>query len=64
MLDKSLVAEKFKNIQEYLIEVEEIIKADDEAITRDFRSLRALERNFQLIVDAILSVNIHFIREL
>lgn len=64
MLDKSLVMEKFKNLREYLTEIEEILKADDAAILRDFRSLKALERNFQLTVDEILDINIHFIREL
>lgn len=64
MLDKLLIEGKFKNLQEYLIEVEEILKADDAAIVSDFRSLKALERNFQLAVDEVLDVNVHFIREL
>lgn len=64
MLDKLLIEGKFKNLQEYLIEIEEILKADEAAIVSDFRSLKALERNFQLAVDEVLDVNIHFIREL
>ena len=64
MLDKLLVEGKFKNLQEYLNEIEEILKADEAAVVSDFRSLKALERNFQLAVDEVLDVNIHFIREL
>lgn len=64
MLDKLLVEGKFKNLQEYLGEIKEILKADDAAIVGDFRSLKALERNFQLAVDEVLDINIHFIREL
>lgn len=64
MLNKLLIEGKFKNLQEYLIETEEILKADDAAIVGDFRSLKALERNFQLAVDEVLDINIHFIREL
>ena len=64
MPDKLLVEGKFENLREYLLEVEEILKSNDAMIASDFRLLRALERNFQLIVDEILDVNIHFIREL
>jgi uncharacterized protein YutE (UPF0331/DUF86 family) len=64
MLDKSLVVEKFKNIRDCLVEVEEILKDDDKTIVRDFRALKTLERNFQLIVDEILDINVHCIREL
>lgn len=64
MLDKILIKGKFKNLQEYLIEIEEILKSDDVAIIGDFRSLKALERNFQLAVDEVLDVNMYLIREL
>lgn len=64
MLDKLLIEGKFKNLQEYLVEIEEILKSDDSEIVSDFRSLRALERNFQLTVDEVLDVNMYFIREL
>ncbi len=64
MLDKSFIEEKLKNIKEYLLEVEEILKADKKEIIGDFRLLKSLERNFQLIVDEMMDINIHFIREL
>ena len=51
-------------MQEYLNEIEEILKADEAAVVSDFRSLKALERNFQLAVDEVIDVNVHFIREL
>ncbi len=63
MLDKEFISEKFKNIREYLSETEEILKADDAAIVRDFRLLRTLERNFQLIVDELVDINMYLIRE-
>lgn len=64
MLDKSFIEEKLKNIKEYLLEIEEILKADEKEIIKDFRSVKSLERNFQLIVDEIIDINIYFIREL
>ena len=64
MLDKEFISEKFKNISEYLSETEEVLKVDDAMIARDFRLLRTLERNFQLIVDELVDVNVYLIREL
>jgi len=64
MPDRFFISEKFKNIREYLAEIEEILKADDATIVRDFRSLRTLERNFQLIVDEVVDINVYLISEL
>ncbi len=64
MLNKVLINKKIGLIKEYIQEMDSIIKLDDIEIIRDFRNLRTLERDFQLIVDEIIDINIHFIREL
>jgi len=64
MIDKNLVKEKIKNIQIYLSEIENIIVLGFGEIVSNIEKLRTLERNFQLIVDEMLDINIHFIREL
>jgi len=64
MLDKIFVREKNEKIKIYLQEIEEIIKLDTKEILGDIRNLRTLERDFQLIIDEIIDINIHFIREL
>lgn len=64
MVKKSLVKKKIKKIKEYIREIEEIIKLEVKEIIKDFRNLKSLERNFQLIVDEMVDINLHFIREL
>jgi len=64
MLNKTFVKEKIGLIKGYLQEIEDIIKLKNKEILEDIRNLRTLERDFQLIVDEILDINIHFIREL
>ncbi len=64
MLKKSLIKEKIENIKLYLLEIDEIIKLGDKVILKDFRNIKTLERNFQLVVDEIVDINLHFIREL
>ena len=63
MLNKDLINTKIRNIQEYLLEIEPILSLPKDQIITNVEKLRTLERNFQLIVDAILDINIHFIRE-
>lgn len=64
MLNKDLIKTKIRNIQEYLLEIESILSLPKDEIISSIEKLRTLERNFQLIVDAMLDINIHFIREL
>src|SRR3989339_1339579 len=64
MLNKNLIKTKIRSIQEYLVEIEPILSLPKDQVVSNIEKLRALERNFQLIVDAMLDVNIHFIREL
>lgn len=64
MLNKDLIKTKIRSIQEYLLEIEPILSLPKDQIISNIEKLRTLERNFQLIVDTILDINIHFIREL
>ena len=64
MLNKDLIKTKIRNIQEYLLEVEPILSLSKDQIVSNIEKLRTLERNFQLIVDAMIDINIHLIREI
>jgi len=64
MVNKTLVLEKLNKIKEYLKEIEEIINLKTQEILKDFRNIKTLERNFQLIVDEMLDINLHLISEL
>ena len=64
MLNKNLIKTKIRSIQEYLVEIEPILSLPKEQVVSNIEKFRALERNFQLIVDAMLDINIHLIREL
>lgn len=64
MLDKDLVYKKIRNIEEYLDEVKLIVSLDTKEIASNVEKLRTLERNFQLVVDAMIDINMHFIAEL
>ncbi len=63
-MDKDLIKTKLNKIQEYLSEVENILNLSGKIILASLEKIRTLERNFQLIVDAMLDINIHIIREL
>jgi uncharacterized protein YutE (UPF0331/DUF86 family) len=64
MIDKSLVDKKIREIKNYIQELEEIIKFNERKILRDYIKMRALERIFQLIVDEMIHLNLHFISRL
>lgn len=64
MINKEFVKRKIKYIEGYISEIREVVKLDSKEILRSFRDLRTLERVFQLIVDEIIDINLHFIREL
>lgn len=64
MLDRNFVGEKLNLIKDYLEELEKIINLEEKEILGNFVNLRTMERNFQLIVDEMLDINLHFIREL
>lgn len=64
MLDKDLINKKIRNIEEYIEEVKFIIPLSTKEIVSNVEKMRTLERNFQLVVDAMVDVNMHFIAEL
>lgn len=63
-MDKDFIKTKLTKIRDYLSEVENILNLPEKTILASLEKTRTLERNFQLIVDAILDINIHIIREL
>ena len=64
MFDKELVEKKINQIIEYLTELDPIVtKMSDEEIKKDYFKYHTAERLLQLIVDTILDINIHFIKE-
>ncbi|MFH1048620.1 MAG: HepT-like ribonuclease domain-containing protein [Patescibacteria group bacterium] len=64
MLDRKFIEGKISLIEEYFYEMEDVVKFGEKEILKDNMKLRALERDFQLIVDEMIDINLHFIREL
>ncbi len=63
VFSKILVDEKIKRIKGYLKEIDPLLKLSVKEILKDITKLRTMERNFQLIVDEIIDINQHFIKE-
>ncbi len=63
-IDKEVVKNRIKDIEIYYMEIEPFLEFSAQEIINDYPKLRTLERNFQLIVDAMVSINSHFISEL
>lgn len=61
MIDKEVIKNKIKDIQIYLKEAEADLNLSINEILADYHKSRTLERNFQLIVDAIIDINTHII---
>ena len=64
MINKNLVITKLEQIKTYLKEIEPDLKLSPKNIKDDYRKLRTLERDFQLIVDTMVSINTHLISKL
>jgi len=64
VFDKTFIDEKIRRTRSYLEEIKPLLKFSVKEILNDFTKLRTLERNFQLIVDEIIDINQHFIKEL
>ncbi|MCL5010977.1 MAG: DUF86 domain-containing protein [Patescibacteria group bacterium] len=60
----TFINEKINRIRAYLQEIEPLLKLSKQEILDDITKLRTLERNFQLIVDEMIDINQHFIKEL
>lgn len=63
MLDKDLITKKLAFIDEYLGELEPLTAQGEEALRADKLKYHTAERLFQLIVDAMIDINTHIIRE-
>ncbi|MCR4328558.1 MAG: DUF86 domain-containing protein [Patescibacteria group bacterium] len=61
MLDKILVKKKLANLGKYLNELEPILKLSYEEFVKNYREIRTAERDFQLIVDAAVDINVHLL---
>jgi|SRR3989344_391874 len=63
-IDPKFVAKKIELAKKYLGETRELFKADDYDILHSSGNLHIAERLFQLIVDYVLDINKHFIKQL
>lgn len=64
VFSESFVQGKIKKINGYSDEAKTLLKFSVQEILADITKLRTLERNFQLIVDEMIDINQHFIKEL
>ena len=62
--EKAFVLQKLEGISNYLAEIKDLLKFSDKEILDDYLKLRSLERLLQLVVDEMIDINQHFIREL
>lgn len=63
MIDKDLIKNKMYDIQGYYRELEPLLEEESRSIIENTVKLRAIERLFQLIVDAAIDINTHIISE-
>jgi len=61
-MNREFIEKKLSACLRYVERLEGIVLHSDEEITNDFLKLHALERLIQLIVDEIIDVNTHIIR--
>lgn len=62
MLDKELITRKLSRINQYIAELEPLIRLGEQTIARDSIKCHAAERLFQLVVDTMIDINTHIIR--
>ena len=61
---KTFIYQKLEEVSDYLKELKEFFKFSDKDILADSGKLHIAERLLQLIVDIMIDINQHFIREL
>jgi len=64
MVNKNFIKQKLDKIKDYYKELEEVLNLEDKEILKKIFYLRAIERVFQLIVDEMIDINLHLIRNL
>lgn|SRR3989344_2315988 len=62
--EKAFVLKKIEEIVGYLNETEDLLKFSDKEILSDSGKMHIAERLLQLIVDEMIDINQHFIKEL
>ncbi len=62
--EKAFIYKKMEDIDGYLVKVKDIFKFSDTKILSDYTKFHTEERLFQLIVDAIIDINQHIMKEL
>lgn len=63
MLNKDLITKKLALMHEYLEELEPLVVQGEDALLADKLKYHTAERLFQLIVDTMIDINTHIIRE-
>ena len=63
-IEQAFIYKKMEDIDGYLVRVKDLLKLSDKKILSDYIKFHAEERLFQLIVDAIIDINQHIIKEL
>lgn len=63
-IDKEFIREKIKLAGEYLDEIKEFLKTNDEIIRSDLKSRYSLERVFLLLAEELIDINNYFIKTL
>jgi uncharacterized protein YutE (UPF0331/DUF86 family) len=66
MVSKEIINSKLANILDYIKELEPILTLEALYLLdkKNYRDLRTLERDFQMIVDTMIEINSHFISKL
>ena len=63
-IDYILLSKKIELLKGYLTELKDIIAFEEKEILNDSLKYHSTERLFQLVVDIMIDINIHLIREL
>lgn len=63
-IDKEFIREKVRQAETYLAELKNFLKLDDAGISSDLKSRYALERVFLLLVEEMIDINNHLLKNL
>lgn len=63
-IDKTFILKKLEDIQTYIEELEELYTSPREEVVKNYEKLHTAERLLQLIVDTMIDINNHIIKEL
>jgi uncharacterized protein YutE (UPF0331/DUF86 family) len=62
--EKAFICKKIEDIEGYLVKIKDLLKFSDSKILSDYTKFHTEERLFQLIVDAVIDINQHILKEL